>query len=198
MNTQKSLYLRWLWWKHTWTFQAAHKPLCGRFHQDVLRLGPLRLCRSCAAMYGAFALTLAVAAITGVRAVVFPGAVILASTLAVAILSAPRLYHHSPRLARDLLRSASGFLAAQGLALLATSSWLYGTGTLTQLLSAWFIYHRMERETRCEEDLCAGCAEYGGDGVCSGYRYQAACLRAYEDGATTWLERQPGADFRAR
>ena len=27
--------LAWLWWRHTYTFNVAHKPLCERFKQNV-------------------------------------------------------------------------------------------------------------------------------------------------------------------
>jgi len=191
MNSGRTpLYPRWLWWKHTWTFQLAHKPLCSRFHRDVLRLGSLRVCRSCAVMYGSFCVMILAALAVDVRSVMFPGVATWFTTLVVILLSAPASYRLASRYARDLLRGAAGMLAAQGALLLVSLEWPYGLGTIALLAGAWIVYYRMERKRARNIDACAGCAEQGVGGVCSGYRYQTSCLRRYEEDATVWLERQ--------
>jgi len=62
--------------------------------------------------------------------------------------------------------------------------------TTAVMAGAWIAYHRIERSRMRHIDVCAGCAERDCGVVCSGYRYQASCLRKYEDDATSWLERQ--------
>lgn len=178
--------LKWLWWRHTWTFQLAHKPLCGRFHRDVLRLGSLRVCRSCAIMYGGFGVMILATFLGGINRFALPGAAALFATLVVVVFSTPMLYPNASRYARDLLRCAAGVLAAQGALLLASSEWPYGLGTIALLSGAWIACHRVERTRR--DDVCAGCAERDSGGICSGYRYQTSCLRRYEEDATVWLE----------
>ncbi len=102
------LYLRWLWWRHTWTFQAAHKPLCPRFHQDVLRVGPLRLCRSCTALYGSFALGVVAAPLYWTLLDTRIGLVVTALLLAIVVVSAPPVYRHASRPLRDVCGAAWG------------------------------------------------------------------------------------------
>ena len=46
------LRMKGLWLKHAYTFLWAHKPLCDKFAGDVLKLGPIHLCRSCVCAYG--------------------------------------------------------------------------------------------------------------------------------------------------
>ena len=181
-------YLKWLWWKHTWTFQLAHKPLCQRFRRDVLQIGKLHVCRSCTAMYTAFGITLAAAFTNSSPEPAIPGPATLAVTVAVIALSAPPFYRHAPRVARDLLRASAGVVAALGVTLLVSSGWLYGAFTLALLFAAWVVYHRLERRDSSMADPCTGCHELTHGAVCSGYTHQAGCVRAYEKKATTWLE----------
>ena len=184
------LYLRWLWWKHTWLFQLAHKPLCERFHRDVFHWGRLHVCRSCTLLYGTLVLGLAVAPlyrpVLGTDTVIGCGLLLLA----VVVASAPPLYDRTPRVARDLLRAALGFLSAIALVAMTTSAWPWALMQLVALALAWVRYHRMRDQRTADTDLCAGCAERGCGRVCTGFSAQADRLRAYEEAATDWLEKQ--------
>jgi hypothetical protein len=186
------LYLRWLWWKHTWTFQAAHKPLCARFHRDVLRLGPLHVCRSCTALYGSFALALILAPLYAAHWGAGAATAVSALLLAVVVASAPPVYRHASRLQRDFLRASLGTTGGISIALLFTPAWPWGAVNLAGLGLAWLAYRRL-RDRRAEvHDACTGCDECGKKGVCSGFAQQATHLRAYEEAATDWLEQGVG------
>lgn len=181
--------LRWRWWKHTWTFQAAHKPLCERFHHDVLRFGPLRLCRSCAALWGSFAATLCAAPLYTGLLNVWTG--LATATLAALVIhaSAPHRYREASRGRRDLLRGGAGALAALGVAHCFTASWPVGLLLLTGFAIAWRVMRRTRNEHHAATDACAGCPELGHPGICSGFREQAERIRAWEEEATDWLSR---------
>lgn len=182
------LYLRWLWWKHTWTFQGAHKPLCGRFHRDVIRMGPVRVCRSCSALYGSLALTLLAAPAYYGQLDAHAIAAASGALLGVVAASAPGVYQHVPRRGRDLLRSGLGILIGLVVVTLFTPLRFWAWGELALLAVAWQVYHRQRDRHRDEQDLCAGCPERGRPGICSGFAEQAVRLRAYEEAATDWLE----------
>ena len=181
-------YLRWLWWKHTWTFQAAHKPLCGRFRRDVLRFGSLRVCRSCAALYSSIGVALLTAPMYYAHLSAQTAAMAGGILLAIVVASAPTPYQHAPRALRDVLRAGLGVLIGVAVVLLFTPMWLWGAGQLGVLALAWRAYHRQRDDHTNRHDLCEGCAECGRDGICSGFVEQASHLRAYEEAATDWLE----------
>ena len=46
MSVATKAYMKWLWLRHSWTFNWAHKPLCERYARDVLRIGRFHVCRS--------------------------------------------------------------------------------------------------------------------------------------------------------
>ena len=51
MSVTARLYLKILWLRKTASFYWAHKPLCAAYKDDVLRIGGIRLCRSCFLAY---------------------------------------------------------------------------------------------------------------------------------------------------
>lgn len=179
--------LRWRWWKHTWTFQAAHKPLCARFHHDVLRLGPLRLCRSCAALWGSFAATLCTAPLYAGLLNTVTGLAVAALAALVLYACAPRRYRAASRARRDLLRGGAGVLAALSLAHLFGPGWPVGLVLLAGLAAGWRALQRARRVLHQTGDICAGCPELDQPGICSGFHGQAEKIRAYEEEATDWL-----------
>lgn len=184
------LYLRWLWWKHTWTFQAAHKPLCRRFHGDVIRLGSLRVCRSCAALYGSFLLALLASPLYFDALGMEAGATASGALLIVVVASSPAIYRRAKRVLRDGLRSALGLLTGLSVVMLISAAWPWGVLQVAILGICWHLFHRQRDDHTRKNDVCAGCVECGRGGICSGFAEQAVHLRAYEEEATAWLERR--------
>jgi hypothetical protein len=176
--------LKWLWLRRSWTFRWAHKPLCARYRSHVLRLGALRLCRSCACVYAGIA-----AGILLLAAVELPRrggptayALVLATVLG---LSLPRNYYALPRGLRDVVRWLTGAL------LPVTAYFLLGAdvplGLLGTLLfaAAYFFYARLRAAHKAR--ACDHCSELRRGGVCSGYALQADAARRFEREASTYV-----------
>ena len=165
------------WWRHAWPYRWAHKPLCDRFTQDVVRIGRLNLCRGCLALWlgalGTGALALA-GALTGGRATL-----ILTILLpAVAVLSHPRLHAGWPRPVRDLLRASAGASAALALQVLLGGRPIEGLVALAALGGVLALHRRRRAPLRAA--MCDGCEEQHRAGVCSGYRLQARATATHE------------------
>lgn len=183
------LHLRWLWWKHTWHFQAAHKPLCARFHRDVLRIGRLHLCRSCTALYGGLALSLLLAPFYH-HWMTVPWAVTVSALLGMVILaSGPARYRGASRLTRDILRSGLGVLVGLSVVMLTTPLWPLALLHVGLLVVIGRFYQGLRHAHGRNADGCAGCPERHQPGICAGFQKQAEYIRAYEESATDWLER---------
>jgi hypothetical protein len=165
------------WWRHDWPYRWAHKPLCARFSDDVLRLGRLRVCRGCLALWtgvlGAGALALS--------GLVTAGAAALALTLllpTVGILSHPALHTRWPRPVRDLLRAAAGACAPLAVQALAGGRPMEGLVGLTALAAICTLHRAHRAPLRAR--MCDGCQELAQPGICSGYRLQARATAAHE------------------
>ena len=188
MSITSSVYMRWLWWRHTWTFQGAHKPLCDRFHRDVLHMGRLHVCRSCAALYGSLGVALVGAPLYRDYLGTAVGVSVTGLLLSVLLLSSPAHYRHRGRLGRDLLRGLTGALGGVSLVALTTVACPWGIVNLVGLVVAWRVFRQTRNQYATQSDACTGCSECGKEGICSGFQQQAMHLRAYEEAATTWLE----------
>jgi len=170
---------KWLWWRHTWFFNWAHKPLCEPYREDVLRLGPLRICRGCSALWfgalvvGPITLSLAPLALWS--------AIFAALFVTSAALSHPALHSRWPRVMRDGLRVATGCLPTLALGMLANGHSLFCIGALLLLASTYLIYRRLRAPRGLHK--CATCPE-SGQGVCSGYALQAQAIRTWEEEAS--------------
>jgi len=179
-----ALRLRWLWLKHCHGFNWAHKPLCGRFAGDVVRLGGVHLCRSCLFAWSGVVLG-ALLCVVFRRALGERAATILLTALPPTLLfSLPAIYKHLPRTARDLLRAAGGLLLSLSACALFVSP-LFGAAGLALLFIFWFAYFRVRRARKLRE--CDGCPELAAGGICSGFRRQAERIRRYEEEATGFL-----------
>jgi len=146
------------WWKFSYPFLLAHKPLCSRFKNDVLKLGHIHLCRSCTFLY---------------------------SGLIVSLGSSPWFYWKTNRIIRDMLRCSLGYILAASIYFLSAGIWL-GFIVHALLFTGWFFYYRKKRAER-KSVQCDGCAEQNCNSVCSGYKVQADYIRKYEIFATDQL-----------
>ncbi len=185
-----------LWWRHTWFFHWAHKPLCAAHAQDVLRVGRLHLCRSCSVLWAGLALS----AVLLCRVAPPLPALLLGFTLTfhvAAIGSHPALHPRWPRRVRDALRATGGVALGHALALLFLGHLYFALGAGLLLAVTYSVYVRLRRgELRAAEEgpsgqgqgrppgPCVTCSEAGA-GVCSGYTRQAQAIRAWEQSCSS-------------
>ncbi len=189
MNFVTRLGLKLLWLRSAWSFNWAHKPLCGRFREDVLRLGRLHVCRSCACAWGGVLLAAAAMAVFTPTSEAFLVAYL--GTLALVLgLSLPPLYKRLPRTLRDLLRMNGGGFIVVGAYVTLFVSAPAGLVRLAALVAFWWMYFRMRRKRKLRE--CDGCPELGGEQICSGFARQAEHVRRYEEAATELVARGGG------
>ncbi|MBN2312202.1 MAG: hypothetical protein JXR94_24700 [Candidatus Hydrogenedentes bacterium] len=176
--------LKWLWWKHCWRFHWAHKPWCPRYAGDVLRLGSLRLCRSCLAAYTGMAVA-AAAILLRPQALRLNAGIYAAWLAATLALSAPPLYARVPRLGRDALRCSAGALVPFAVGLLIAVHPGLGAAAVAGMALAWHAFRRLREPNR--RAACAGCPDLVEGRVCPGYAEQAAQIRRYEAEASALI-----------
>ena len=177
---KQSILMKSLWWKKTWWFQWAHKPLCDRFHRETFRFGQLHLCRSCTLLYSALAIALVL-----ILTVTLPESsfgLILPAFISVLAVSHPKVYRYWSRGGRDLLRAGFGFLFPLTLFTAWKIHWAVPLLIVGGLWLVWGWYSRVRSAGKPRK--CEGCPEFANGGVCSGYQKQTAALRAYEEAAT--------------
>lgn len=171
--------------RYVYPFYWAHHPLCDRFRRDVLRLGRMHVCRSCALVYAGLILTILgclvySAEISPVASSLF--ALLVAVTLAG---SCPIWYRRWPRPVRDLFRAMLGMTLGLCGFLLTHQFWPLGLTGLIVLLVSYQVYFVLRQAQRLR--ACDGCLELDQPGICSGCRLKVELTRQYETAATAWL-----------
>ena len=181
------LVLVWLWWRHTYTFNVAHKPLCGRFKDNVLRFGRVHVCRSCTLLYASAAATVIV-----LVSVELPETALVpffyGLFVAVLLLSYPPLYERFPRPAKDAVRCATGSVMALMVAFFTGGH--YWLGLLNVALFVAGYRFCLNEYKRWKLRACDGCSDLGRGEICRGYRSQAHGIRAYEAAAEEYVIRE--------
>ena len=184
--TRNTNRLRWrlkrLWWKHSYTFHWAHKPLCERFREDVLRVGKVHLCRSCSFAYLGLgtALAFVVANRLWLGDWIVPLFLGIATTTVAA--SFPWWYKRWSRRVRDVLRAGIGWSVVLCGTLFFYGHIALGLASGAGMFAAWKCYYAYRDKRKLH--ACDGCHELGQQSVCSGYARQAECARAYEEAAS--------------
>ncbi len=180
-----------LWWRHTYTFNWAHRALCDRFSDGVVRFGGVHVCRSCALVYSCAAATALVALRVGVpEHVLTPAAVGLLGL--VVSFSHPVIYERLPRRAKDVVRMATGCLFVLMILLIWQGRYVLGMLCLGVFAIAYTVSLRAYR--RFKQRACDGCPELDRGGICVGYRRQAQHIRRYEAVVEQRLIRQRTAE----
>ena len=189
-NWRLRLRLKWLWLLHAYPFHWAHKPLCERFQQDVLRIGGVHLCRSCVLAY--LGLGLAAAGSFFAHAWLQPrvSGLFIGWGAVTVLLSLPLWYKRWPRWFRDLLRFSMGAVLALWGYLLITGHWAVGCGGGLALAAFWVFYRALRKKRKLH--ACDGCPEFGQPKVCSGYTLQAERMRNFEEQATELVMQNSG------
>ncbi|MCP4702461.1 MAG: hypothetical protein GY862_37220 [Gammaproteobacteria bacterium] len=181
---QSLIVLKWLWISAAYPFFLAHKPLCSRFKEDVIRLGSLYLCRSCLSVYTGIAGGLA-------ATLVFPEIMLapvgrhlfIGLCLTVLPLSYPPWYKKWPRLLRDGLRFMLGLAIISGILRVFQGDFLPALIGFGVSLLLWKIYSQKRRRQKLH--ACNNCPDSGG--ICPGFKFQANLIRQYEQRATDFL-----------
>jgi len=176
--------LRFLWLKHTYPYRWAHRPLCSRFRRDILKVGPIHLCRSCLCVYAGLLVSgAALACFPMIRNSAIP--LLLCLGVPTLILSAPLLYAKFSRHVRDVLRFSTGCCIPLCICTGLTGHVAASALCAVILFLFWRIYFTLRRNRKAA--ACTGCVEIGEPGICSGCSRQADGIRAYETEATALL-----------
>lgn len=186
LTRREQLRLAWLKFKLFYPFQHAHKPLCDRFSEDVIKMRGVYLCRSCALVYTGLTMGIGLATTSAL-----PRNHSLNILLFTALLvgSHSRFYKRWSRRIRDGLRFLLGFCISLGFTL-SLKTELIGLCGLSAMFGLW-LWMRRDRAQRKLHD-CAGCPELTQEGICSGFQLQAQAARLYEERASqviseTWM-----------
>ena len=182
MNWRTRFRLKYLWLLHACPFIWAHKPLCGRFEKEVLKVGRFYLCRSCTCVYIGIVAGLGVGFLWPETAAASSHHILAFLVFPVLALSMPPFYKRIHRIGRDALRFSLGFtLPWVGFALWNGQAFHAGVACLL-LTTGWLAYKRKRAFSKSHE--CDGCPELGNQRVCSGFELQAERIRCYERQAT--------------
>jgi hypothetical protein len=174
----------WFWLRCTYAFNWAHRPLCARFRDGVLRVGRAYVCRSCTLVYASAAATALL--IWAAPSSVPSPFVFYALFVFVMTLSCPALYERFPRPAKDVVRVATGALLALMVQFFVAGWWGLGLLNAAVFAACYRLYLAQYKQWKLR--ACDGCPERGG-GICSGFRMQADGVRAYEAAAEDYLGR---------
>ena len=185
MSVTGRLFLKALWLKKTHSFYWAHKPLCQRYEEDVIRINDIHLCRSCCFVY----LGVILSSLFLVFGGSFPtgyGTILLLASLAITLLlSHPRIYKRLPRKLRDGCRFAVGAILVATLNALFHGQLMPSLAVILPVCIVWKIYYKQRSKRKLQ--LCYACNEYSESRVCSGYRLQTKLVGEYQAEATEYL-----------
>lgn len=180
-----NLRLKWMWLRHTHTFNWAHKPLCNRFKPGVLRIGKLHVCRSCLFAYSGILIGVIAALVYPTLTANMKLTWFLLVLTPVIALSYPRLYKSLPRFIQDALRFAMGVLVGLILFLLIHRNFLCGIIGVVVMVVFWRIYFHQRKMRKMH--ACDGCPELNLPEICSGFQQQSAAIHLYEIEATDFI-----------
>lgn len=186
MDARRRLGLARIYWRNCAAFHFAHKPLCAQFRSELLRCGPLWLCRSCCWLWlgiAAGSLTWLILSRTAPARLLAAYAILLSATM---LLSLPSPYKRLPRMLRDLLRFSAGLcIALAPYIALRVSLW---AGLLSILAILLFRHFYLRSSLRRRLSQCRACPASSENGeVCEGFALQRACLSRYQNEATEYL-----------
>jgi len=179
------IYLKILWLKKAYPFNWAHKPLCTKYEEDLLKIKNMHICRSCFLAYSGMIINLLFLIISRDFFLEHSG-VIVSGLLSVTLpLSQPIIYKKLPRKFRDLIRFLTGALIVQIVFALLAGQFILTLIAICLCYISWRIYFT-QRAIR-KIDLCHACPEYFEQTVCSGYKAQQSLIREYEEEATEYV-----------
>lgn len=178
-----NLYHKYLFLKSNYWHMFAHKPLCEKYKNEVIKLKKVYFCRSCFFIYlGLF---------TGLFFQFKPVLYVVSLSL-IGLFSTEVFYKLLNRKVRDLVRFLSGFLILNTLYFMMKLNiiGLYGTSII-------FLVRHFYYEKRINRKLkeCNGCVEVGRGEVCSGFIKQLPSMRKYENELTKLAYEKRGVEY---
>lgn len=179
--------LKWMWLRHTHTFNWAHKPLCERYKSGVLRIGKLYVCRSCLFAYSGILIGIIAALVYPTHIANWELTWLLCVLVPVVVSSYPRLYKKLPRFSQDILRFVLGGIIGIMPFLLIHRNFISGITCVLVLGVFWRIYFHQRKIRKLH--ACDGCPELDLPEICSGFQHQTGAVRLYEIEATELLYR---------
>ncbi len=182
-----NIHLKWMWLRHTHTFNWAHKPLCERYKSGVLRIGRLYVCRSCLFAYSGILLGIIAALVYPTHIAELELTRLLFVLVPVVVSSYPRLYKKLPRFSQDILRFVMGGIIGIIPFLLIHSNFISGMTCVFVMGVFWRIYFHQRKIRKLH--ACDSCPELELPEICSGFQHQSEAVRLYEIEATELLYR---------
>ena len=182
-----NIHLKWMWLRHTHTFNWAHKPLCERYRSGVLRIGRLYVCRSCLFAYSGILIGIIAALVYPTHLADLKLTRLLFVLVPVVVSSYPRLYKKLPRLSQDILRFVMGGIIGIIPFLLIHRNFISGITCVFVMGVFWRIYFHQRKIRKLH--ACDGCPELELPEICSGFQHQSEAVRLYEIEATELLYR---------
>lgn len=185
LSISSTIYLKILWLRKTYSFNWAHKPLCEKYEEDLIKIKDVSVCRSCFFVYLGLISNLVFSLMFHNFYVAY-GRIILSGLLLFTLpLSYPTLYKKLPRKLRDLLRFTMGYLIIQIFFVFLRGHFVYSLAAVLLSYILWKIYFKQRAKRKI--DLCFTCNEYSDQKVCSGYKTQVLLIREYEEEATDYI-----------
>ncbi len=187
MSIISTVYLKVLWVKKTYSFNWAHKPLCKKYEEDLIKIKSIYICRSCFFVYLGMIMCFIFSIIFRNFFIEY-GVFFLGGLLSFTLpLSYPTLYKLLPRKFRDLTRFSMGYIIIQIFLVLLFGHFMIALGVILLSYSFWKIYFKQRAKRKIK--LCSSCNEYSEVKVCSGYITQQSSIREYEEEATEYILR---------
>jgi hypothetical protein len=178
----EKIVFKWLWLKHYWRFNFAHKPLCSNFHSDVIHIFGGYFCRSCTLAY------------TGIISSICYFLILeptdghltfyISLLLLTVLFSLPKLYKKLPRFIRDVLRFNMGFLIPHTIYIIVVSNAFVGGVAAICIFVFWRYYFHQRKKRKLS--MCNGCPEYRPNHICSGFTNQVEAIKHFQEEATDW------------
>lgn len=169
--------------RHDWWYRWAHDPLCDRLGGGVLKIGKLRLCRSCVVMYSGVAAGAAVAVTNPLLGATSAAPrVWLGGAATASVASLPQTYGNFGRPAKDGVRFFTGVLGGGLLTFVTARQWQRFAVIAAVAATGYRVL--TQARAKAKASACDGCPELHEPGICSGYAQQAVSLRGYEHAAS--------------
>ncbi len=184
-NIKRKIILKYLWIKHSYTFNWAHKPLCKHFSKGFIKLNKIYLCRSCTMTY--FGITVSLLSLFSFISFFnkFGSLTFIMLCLAILPFSYPEVYKNLHRSICDLLRFFLGFIIPLSIYLILSKQYMTGIPGIIIILLFWKIYFHKRKIRKLK--ACDNCIEFDKGEICSGFKMQAQNIRNYENEATDFI-----------
>lgn len=169
--------------KYNYWHMFAHKPLCEKYKNEVIKIRNVFLCRSCTLLYLGLFAGLFIKTSALFFAVAFT---------VICLLSTEKIYKSFNRRVRDFLRFTLGFLITNMIHLLISLNFAGFYGVITFSFGCHY-YFKKRKKRKLRE--CSSCLEVSSNKICSGFERQAPSIRRFQEELTKIAYRKRGIDY---